>query len=52
MMVLLMIPFWTSGLIRLNGWIIIFRSNGVLDRVLMFLGITKSPLKLSFKTVN
>lgn len=48
MMMLLMIPFWTSGLIRLNGWIIIFRSNGVLDKLLMFLGITKSPLKLLY----
>ena len=48
MMMLLMIPFWTSGLIRLNGWIIIFRSNGVLDKLLMCLGITKSPLKLLY----
>ena len=44
MMMLLMIPFWTSGLIRLNGWIIIFRSNGVLDKLLMFLGITNDTV--------
>ena len=43
-----MIPFWTSALIRLYGWIIIFRSNGVLDSVLMGLGITKDPLKLLY----
>lgn len=48
MMILLMIPFWTSGLIRLNGWIIIFRSNGVLDKILMFFGIIKEPLKLLY----
>ena len=48
MMALLMIPFWTSALIRLYGWIIIFRSNGVLDSVLMGLGITKDPLKLLY----
>ena len=30
MMLLIMIPFWTSALIRLYGWIILFRSNGVL----------------------
>ena len=28
MMLLLMIPFWTSSLIRMYGWIIIFRANG------------------------
>ena len=47
-MILLMIPFWTSGLIRLNGWIIIFRSNGVLDKLLMILNIIEKPLKLLY----
>lgn len=48
MMLLLMIPFWTSSLIRLYGWIIVFRSNGVLDKLLMGLHITSSPLKLLY----
>ena len=48
MMFLLMIPFWTSTLIRLNGWIIVFRSNGVLDKILMGLGVTEKPLKLLY----
>lgn len=48
LMLLLMIPFWTSALIRLNGWIIAFRSNGVLDKILMGLHITEKPLKLLY----
>lgn len=48
MMILLMIPFWTSALIRMNGWIIVFRSNGVLDKILMGLHITEKPLKLLY----
>ena len=47
-MMLLMIPFWTSSLIRLYGWIIIFRANGVLDKLLMSLGITEEPLKVLY----
>lgn len=47
-MLLLMIPFWTSSLIRLYGWIIIFRANGTLDQVLMGLHLTDSPLKLLY----
>lgn len=47
-MMLLMIPFWTSSLIRLYGWIIIFRANGVLDKFLMGIGITEEPLKLLY----
>lgn len=47
-MLLLMIPFWTSSLIRLYGWIIIFRANGTLDSVLIALGLIKTPLKLLY----
>jgi len=48
MMSLVMIPFWTSSLIRLYGWIIVFRANGVLDKLLMAIGISDEPLKLLY----
>ena len=44
----LMIPFWTSSLIRLYGWIVIFRSGGPLDKLLMWLGLIDRPLKLLY----
>lgn len=44
----LMIPFWTSSLLRLYGWIIIFRAGGIFDRLLMALHITSEPLKLLY----
>ena len=47
-MLLLIIPFWTSSLMRLYGWIIMFRANGVLDSFLMFTGLTKEPLRLLY----
>jgi spermidine/putrescine transport system permease protein len=47
-MLLLIIPFWTSALMRLYGWIIVFRSNGVLDRLLERLGLTHEPLRLLY----
>ena len=48
MMLLIMIPFWTNSLIRLYGWMIIFRANGTLDQILMGLGLTSPPLKLLY----
>ena len=48
MLLLLMIPFWTSSLIRLYGWIIIFRTNGPLDQILMSLHLTKEPLRMLY----
>ena len=48
MMLVLMVPFWTNSLIRLYGWIIIFRANGPLDALAMGLGLTDEPLKLLY----
>jgi spermidine/putrescine transport system permease protein len=47
-MILLIIPFWTSALMRLYGWIIVFRANGILDRLLNLLRITDEPLRLLY----
>jgi len=47
-MLILIIPFWTSSLMRLYGWIIMFRANGILDSALLALGLTKEPLRLLY----
>ncbi|MDR1421150.1 MAG: ABC transporter permease [Treponema sp.] len=47
-MLLLIVPFWTSSLLRLYGWMILFRANGPLDVFLMGLGISKEPLRLLY----
>lgn len=43
-----MIPYFVNSLLRLCGWIIIFRANGLLDKLLMALHITDEPLKLLY----
>lgn len=48
MMLLVVIPFWTSALMRMYGWIVLFRSNGLLDRVLLGTGVTSEPLRLLY----
>jgi spermidine/putrescine transport system permease protein len=47
-MLLLIIPFWTSALMRLYGWINLFRANGPLDALLMGLHLTREPLRLLY----
>ncbi|MDR2094381.1 MAG: ABC transporter permease [Treponema sp.] len=47
-MLALIIPFWTSSLMRLYGWIIVFRANGLLDAVLLKLRLIEEPLKLLY----
>lgn len=48
MMLLIMIPFWTSSLIRMYGWILILQAKGVLNGLLMKLGFIEEPLKILY----
>ena len=48
MMFLIMVPFWTSSLIRLYGWLIILQAKGVLNNALLWLGIIDTPLKILY----
>ena len=45
---LLILPFWINSLIRLFGWLIFFRTGGVLDKVLMSMGVIHESLRLSY----
>lgn len=48
MMFLIMVPFWTSSLIRLYGWIIILQVKGILNDILLRLGVIEYPLKILY----
>ena len=44
LIMLLMIPFWTNGMMRLNAWMLFFQMNGPVNYVLTHLGITQKPI--------
>lgn len=39
MIVLVLLPFWTSLLVRTTGWIVLLQSQGVLNDLFVYLGI-------------
>ncbi len=43
-LVLLLVPFWTSYLLRIMAWKIILGSDGVLNSLLSYLGVIEQPL--------
>jgi spermidine/putrescine transport system permease protein len=43
-LVLLLVPFWTSYLLRVMAWKIMLGTNGVLNSLLLYLGLIKEPL--------
>jgi len=46
LLILVMLPFWTSYLIRTYAWMIILRDNGVLNSLLQAVGLTSEPIAL------
>jgi len=41
-----LLPFWTSILVRTYGWMIILGRNGIINRALMDLGLTSHPIPM------
>jgi putrescine transport system permease protein len=46
LMMAVMLPFWTSFLIRVYAWIGILKNNGLLNNFLMSIGIIHAPIEL------
>ncbi|KVE37705.1 ABC transporter permease subunit [Burkholderia sp. TSV86] len=46
LMMAVMLPFWTSFLIRVYAWIGILKNNGLLNNFLMWAGLISAPIEL------
>lgn len=46
LVVIVMLPFWTSYIIRTYAWMIMLRDNGVVNSILQAVGLTQEPLIL------
>lgn len=44
LLLLVILPFWTSFLLRVYAWIAILKTNGLLNGLLMSLGVISEPL--------
>ena len=44
----LAVPFWTNGLIRIYGWMTLLRSNGIISKLLVSVGL--KPLEILYTT--
>ena len=48
LMILVLLPFWTSILVRVAAWIVLLQSGGLINSALMAMGIIDKPLELVF----
>lgn len=45
---LILVPFWTNFIIRIYAWIMILRTEGILNNLLISLGIIDTPLNILY----
>ena len=45
-LILLLVPFWTSYLLRVYAWVAILGDKGAINSMLKALGLTKDPIRL------
>ena len=47
-MLLVIVPFWTSALLRVYGWMILLRTNGTLNTILVDMGLIEKPIRFLY----
>ncbi|WP_302174909.1 ABC transporter permease [uncultured Hydrogenophaga sp.] len=52
LLLMVMLPFWTSFLLRVYAWKGILGDQGVLNRALMAVGITSEPIQMLYTDVS
>ena len=48
LLIFVLLPFWTSLLVRTTAWIALLQSSGVVNSILMGIGITGKPLEMMY----
>ena len=52
MMLMVLLPLWTSLLVRTTAWVVLLQSNGVINDALMALHLTSERLQLIFTRIR
>ncbi len=52
LLMMVMLPFWTSFLLRVYAWKGILADQGVLNRALMFIGLTDEPILMLYTNIS
>ncbi len=47
-MIMLLLPFWVSELVRIYGWMILLRESGVLNFFMLKIGLINKPIEMLY----
>lgn len=49
---MVILPYWTSFLLRAYAWIILLQNNGVINQLLQWVGITHMPVRMIYNSFS
>ena len=52
LMIFVLLPFWTSILVRVAAWLVLLQSEGLVNQALIWIGVIDSPLQLVFNSTG
>lgn len=52
LLILVLIPFWTSILVRTYAWMVLLQRQGVINRWLIELGLIEEPLRMMYNRIG
>jgi putative spermidine/putrescine transport system permease protein/spermidine/putrescine transport system permease protein len=52
LMIAILIPFWTSLLVRSYAWMVLLQTQGVINKFLMYIGVIHEPIKLIYNSIG
>jgi putative spermidine/putrescine transport system permease protein len=48
LMILVLLPFWTSLLVRTSAWVVLLQNEGIINGVMLSLGLIDTPIQMIF----
>jgi putative spermidine/putrescine transport system permease protein len=52
LLILVLLPFWTSALVRTAAWAVLLQTNGVVNNALQYVGLIDEPLQLIYNRLG
>ena len=52
LMILVLLPFWTSLLVRTAAWIVLLQEQGIINHALIWLGVIDHPVRLIYNRIG
>ncbi len=52
LMIFVLLPFWTSVLVRVAAWLVLLQSEGLVNQALRAFGLVEKPLQLVFNSTG